>query len=868
MEIKSKASLTKQNRFTIGFLDEDSYDEYHSNITAGVFEAAARYDLNVIRFGHFGSWSNIYKNNSYIDMALEHIQQYKLDGLMFLGWARLVTFKGSEYIKQHFGSIPLLSLGSKHEGIAGVYFAGASYIHEMLVHLIQVHGLKKIAFIAPFWPDPRCDVYIDTMKDYGIYNPNLYVAETELTDFDLTERGKKAVDILLDNRKVDCDAIVSLFNYETKAVIDELESRGFKVPGDIAVTSYEDGELGKFASPSFTTVYFPWKEIGYYGCEKMYELLTQGQIPEFTVVPGKIILRDSCGCVSGLVLDSGNSSKLETVLRTASRTVPETIGKQPTEISAFTLQMLQDEWRQKLNNTSLDLDILLKAFFNDYLHQSNTTFLAELESQFHKISDYRRFTEIEEIVTILRTLILPYMISQSQTILWAENLFQQTEVLVLETKEAIWTREKVRSEHLHLIIEDIGQILVTHFNFHDIMNSLALNLSRVGIPGCYIFLFKDKPDQANLYDEYELVFQYMKGAWVKPATNGPQTGANMTPSQLFEILFSENRPYFMMTHLLHVAHEYIGFIIFETGPMDESVYRILSLNISSALNDAILLEKLGNSYKRLVEQAHQEGMAEIITGILHNVGNILNSINVSTHFVKDLIHSSPLEKFSQANQLIQNNLHHLKDFLTNDPKGKKLIQYYIQLGEPVQELQMRLLEHINRLEDKTKLITDIIMTQQGYIGAKSTLEEIDIVALIEDVLKMNLASLEKYNIEICRNYQAISKIKVQKTKLFYVLVNLIKNAQDAMLEVPQTRRRLTLCVEQSGNDKFIRVTDTGHGIPANFLHTIFAYGFTTKKGGHGFGLHSCANYLMEMEGRIWAESAGAGKGATFVLQFK
>jgi DNA-binding LacI/PurR family transcriptional regulator len=399
MGMKSPAPLAPKNRFTIGFLDEDSYDEYHSYITAGIFEVAAKYGLNVIRFGHFGSWSNIYQYDSYINMALDHIQQYDLDGLLFLGWARLVTFKGPEYIKNRLGSIPLVSLGSKHEGISGVYFAGATYIHEMLLHLIRVHGLRKIAFIVPFWPDPRCDVYIDTMKEHGIYDPNLYVDETEVADFNLMEWGKKAVAVLLDKRKVDCNAIVSLFNYETKAIIDELELRGYRVPGDIAVTSYEDGEIGQFASPSFTTIYFPWKEIGYTGCEKMYQLLTRGQIPEFTVVPGKVILRDSCGCISGLVHhpDADNPVKIEPPV------------KQSPEISGFPLQIIQDEWRQRLNNTILDLDILLKSFFDDYQQRSNSAFLAELEFQLQKITDYQHFKKIEAIIAILRPLILPYV---------------------------------------------------------------------------------------------------------------------------------------------------------------------------------------------------------------------------------------------------------------------------------------------------------------------------------------------------------------------------------------------------------------------------------------------------------------------------
>lgn len=852
MENDPSSKNGENRRFTIGFLDEDSYDEYHTCMTAGVFEAARKYGMNVIRFGHFGAWNNIYKNDSYVNAALDHIRQYDLDGLIFLGWSRIVTFVTPEEFKKRFAPIPILSLGSRIEGVPGVHFLGAAYIRKILLHLIRVHGLKKIAFIAPFRPDRRCDIYVATMKKYGIYDPNLYVSETDLANsFELPARGRKAVSILLDERKVSFNAIVSLFTYETEAIIDELKSRGFKVPGDIAVTSYEDGELGKFASPAFTTVYFPWKELGFHGCEKMYEYLTSGQIPMFNTVPGKVILRDSCGCISKEVVHADAGSI-------------KASGKSLHELTASSLQEIVDAWGQKINGALLDLETLMKAFINDYQYLSGGTFLLELEFQLRNISDPLLFPEIEDIVSVLRKLVLPYVLYEPQTFFWAENLFLQAQVLVQEKKEIIWANEEVQSKTIHATVQEIGQILVTHFNIPDIMDSLALNLPRINIPSCYIFLFRNKGTHENLFDEYVLAFKYHGGVYHKLTTSDRE----LAKPQLPRILFPESRPYTMMTQLLHVTEDFIGFVIFEAGPVDERLYRILSLNISTALSAAISLEKLNHSYRKQVEQAHRKGMMAIVNGILHNISNVLNSISVSTHLIRDLIYTSPLDDFAKANQLLESNWGDLENFIGHDPKGKKLLQFYTKLGEPFCELQTQLLEHINRLKDKIRLINDIIITQEGYIGIKSSLEEVDICALVEDVLKINITSLEKRHIKIGKYYQEIPKVKVQKTKLFYVLVNLIKNAQEAMDEVPETGRRLTLTVTQNGKYKTIRVTDTGSGIPQELLQSVFAYGFTTKKGGHGFGLHSCANYMTEMDGKIWAESAGPGKGTTFVLQFK
>jgi signal transduction histidine kinase/DNA-binding LacI/PurR family transcriptional regulator len=849
MEYVLQTKPLKKRRYTIGFLDENTMDEYHSFMTEGIFEAAEKYGINAVRFGHISTRN--YKYKSYLNAALDHILQYDLDGLLFLGWATILTSGNDEYFKKRFHSIPLLSLGSTWENVPSVYFHGEIYIREILLHLINDHRIRKIAFIAPFSSDGRCNVYISTMKEYGLYNPDLYVDGAELEGLDLPERGRKAVSILLDERKVAVNAIVTLFNDETRAIMDELQLRGIRVPRDVALTSYEDGETGRFTSPALTTIYFPWKEIGYFGCEKMYELLTRGRIPLLTTVPGRVILRDSCGCISEAV-HHANPGKIRTA------------GQSLAEVSGYTLFKIRQELSQKVNGAMLDLDGLIKAFVNDYYHQSNHFFLPELELQLRKITDHQHYAMIEDIISVLRGLMLPYLVNEWPSFLWAENIFQQAQVLVQEKKEIVWSNTEVQSDNIHLKIQEIGQLLVTQFNLADILDSLAANLPRINIPSCYIFIFRNKGNHESLFEDYETVFKYHNGGYIKSKT----TEAEGTRQRLSRIIFPENRSYTMMAQLLHVADEYIGFVVFESEPADESIYRILGLNISTALSDAILLEKLNNSYKKLVEQAHREGMMAMVTGILHNISNVLNSISVSSHLIRDLIYTSPLEDFIKANQLLQEHMNKMTDFINLNPKGKKLMQFYTKLGEPFRELQVRLLDNINRLDDKVKLINDIIITQQGYIGIKSTLEETEIVTLVEDVLKINLASLEKHQIKISRNYQEIPKIKVQKTKLFYVLVNLIKNAQDAMVDVPEAQRQLNLTVEQDPQYKYIKVTDTGTGISPDLIQSVFAYGYTTKKGGHGFGLHSCANYMTEMGAKIWAESSGIGKGATFVLQFK
>ncbi|MCL6590999.1 MAG: substrate-binding domain-containing protein [Firmicutes bacterium] len=837
-----------KKRYTIGFLDENAHNEYHSEMMNGVFEAARKYDLNVIRFGHFPEFLTG-KYNSEMTMVLNHIRQYELDGLLFLGWARVMEGENRELFQQILESMPVLSIGSKFENIPNVYFLAGGYIQEIILHLIQVHHLQKIAFIAPRSPDNRIQAYQDTLKAYGIYQPELYINDTELGELSLAQRGHKAVSILLDERKASFDAIVSLYNDETLSIIHELQNRGFRVPNDVAVTSYEDGEVARFSTPSFTTVYYPWRELGFCGCEKMYQWLTKSYIPSSTVVPGKVIIRSSCGCLPNSVRHA--------------KAGPKSFIKPLAEIGDTEFQQLGQELQEGLNCPEFDGLSLFKAFLRDYQTQSNSAFLAELGRQFACITDYHRFPECGDVVSLMRKLLLPYLLKPRETLLWAENLFQEAQVLLQEKKTAAWAREEIESRTVKLTLQSVAQVLITHFNIPNIMDSLAMNLPRLNLPSCYIYLFKNAESQIDLFENCLLAFEYTDGVRVQSQMDNSGTAKQM----LRKTLFKANRAYAMNALLLHTDDLYTGFAIYEAGPNDERVYQALNLNISMAIYGAMLLDKLDASYQKLVEKSHQEGMTEIANGILHNISNILNSLRVSIDLLKELIHSTPLEDFLKANRLLEDNLHNLAGFIEHDPRGKKLMQFYLRLDSPLQELHQQLLANINRLGDKVKLINDIVTAQQSYTGIQSGLEIIDVVPVVEDALKMNLASLENNHIQIIKNYHHHSKLRAQRTKLFHILVNLIKNAKEAMLETPEDQRKLIITIEETGGRKYIRITDTGSGIPADKLESIFAYGYTTKKDGHGFGLHSCGNYMAEMKSKIWAESDGPGKGATFVLEF-
>ncbi len=270
-----------------------------------------------------------------------------------------------------------------------------------------------------------------------------------------------------------------------------------------------------------------------------------------------------------------------------------------------------------------------------------------------------------------------------------------------------------------------------------------------------------------------------------------------------------------------------------------------------------------------IESAHRAGMSEVATGILHNVGNILNSINVGLETILRKFDKSVTQNLHKANGLLVQNRHRLSDFFSTDPKGDKLIDFYLELGSAVEDELSEQKQEATDLMKKLQLIKDVINTQQTYAkGNGEFKEKVALTEIVENALAMQSTSLARHEIEIVRKFSDAPLILAQRTKLIHVILNLIKNGKEAMGSGRAKEKTLTLEIGKvDSGGAFLRVSDTGEGIYPENLSKIFNHGFTTKQTGHGFGLHFCANSMGEMGGKIIVTSEGRGLGAQFTLIF-
>jgi PAS domain S-box-containing protein len=267
-------------------------------------------------------------------------------------------------------------------------------------------------------------------------------------------------------------------------------------------------------------------------------------------------------------------------------------------------------------------------------------------------------------------------------------------------------------------------------------------------------------------------------------------------------------------------------------------------------------------HRQLLESSHKAGMAEVATNVLHNVGNVLNSVNVSSTLVAETVRKSKSSGLGRAVALLQEHETDLATYFTTDPRGKQLPAYLAQLADHLQAEQKVIVQELHSLEGNIEHIKEIVTLQQGYAKASCVKEIVKVVELVEDSLRMNSDTSSRGEVEIVREFEIGPPVKLEKHKILQILVNLIRNAKQACHESGQ----LTLRIIQTAARIAISVTDNGVGIPAENLTRIFSHGFTTRKSGHGFGLHSGALAAREMGGALKVHSDGIGQGATFTLE--
>jgi PAS domain S-box-containing protein len=278
--------------------------------------------------------------------------------------------------------------------------------------------------------------------------------------------------------------------------------------------------------------------------------------------------------------------------------------------------------------------------------------------------------------------------------------------------------------------------------------------------------------------------------------------------------------------------------------------------------------ELAKLHQQLLDASREAGMAEVATSVLHNVGNVLNSVNISSSLVVESVKKSKTSSLARVVVLLQEHAHDLGTFITQDSRGRHVPAHLAQLSECLQAEQESNVRELDSMRRNVDHIKEIVAMQQNYATLGGLKEMVNVVNLVEDGLRINEQALTRHGIEVIREFADVPPLNLEKHKILQILVNLLRNAKHACQEFERADKQLTVRVANGDRRIRISVIDNGIGIPSENLIRIFNHGFTTRKGGHGFGLHGGALAAKDLGGSLTVRSDGIGKGAVFTLELR
>lgn len=844
-----------KKRPTIGYITQHAYDGIGLRLFTGVYVAARDYDLNLINVVGGSTLTNREVNQAEIT-AIKLLNSKSIDGL--ITWASSLRYYMNinelEEFHHGFKPLPIVSIAMPMKGIPSILVDNRMGIEQVLGHLIKDHGCRRIAFIrgeeAHFYSKERFQAYLQILADYQIpYDASLVVSTSVIS----TKEGIRAISVLLDERKLrpgtDFDAIASVSDILSIAAMEELKSRGFQAPRDLAVVGFNNREESCTSSPPITTVETDVYHHGYNSVKSLLALLEGHSVPEQILSSTRLIIRQSCGCFEPTVLNATTQHLLYLGEQADGGSLWERVAASYSTIIAGIRDclpnfrfVLPDSWAGEL--FSAFLDHLENDSVNSFLYILNK-YLSLWRNE------GREFEAWENVISELRRRILG-LVAEPQLMLRAENALHQARALIFIAQEYSPTFSQYKSAFNPNDLAQLGGIFNSTLDINELLNIILRELPKLGIPGCYLSLYENpsKPEEAA-----RLILAFNQSGRLE-TNNSPYPSSQLLPEG---ILPKDKRYCLLVESCYHKDHQ-LGLVIFEMGPLSGSLYEILRTSFSSALYGVLIMEE------RIKAEREREVLVKALEANYRELEGRNNDIK---NFNKQL--QIAIEEAVRANQakstFLTNMSHEIRTPLNcilgfaevaATVEKPKETRYYLDL---ITEESEKLLELINQLLDISKI-------EAGKFKIQN--EPFDLVELMESLVSTFATNARnkglKFNIQLTKDIPQY--LKGDSLRLRQILVNLIGNAIkfthqggiDVTIEVKrETFSEVTL---------YFQIKDTGIGIPKDRQEEIFetfvqAESSTTRKyGGTGLGTAIAKQLTHLMGGEIGLVSE-EGVGSTF-----
>jgi DNA-binding LacI/PurR family transcriptional regulator/GAF domain-containing protein len=576
----------RNSRRTIGLLIESTAGRgrwYQSAVWAGVADAAQERDANLLcfaggalRFSPFGEFE------AQRNLLYSLVTRDTVDGLIISG--SLGSYVAPEEFRgfcDRYHALPLVSIAVPLAGIPSVLVDNGKGMRDVVAHLIEAHGCRRIAFICGPRDNPeavqRYRVYTDVLVKYGLsLDPDLVAPG----DF-FPPAGAAAIRLLLDERKVDLDAVVAANDNMALGALEALQERGVHVPGELAVVGFGDIEEAWAATPSLTTVRYPAFEQGKRAAEMLLALLSGKEIPKQVILPTELRVRESCGCPHPAVVQAevGMATRTDRTLRIA-------LASRGNILS----EMVKAVADPSVGIASEQAERLLNAFYAELKGESPGTFLSALDEILRQVaSNGGDVFAWQEAISALRRYTPPY-IGDDQVLFRVEDLWQQARVMIGERAQRAQRHRRLQAEQRTATLDRMNQALVAASDVEELMTILAEGLPRLEIPSCFVSLYENPVVPTEWC---RLILAYKEGRVELEAGERRFPSWQLVPGDML----SQDRPYNLVVEPLYFRENQLGIAVFEVGPREGMVYETLRGQLSSALWGSRLVQYLRSLYE-------------------------------------------------------------------------------------------------------------------------------------------------------------------------------------------------------------------------------------------------------------------------------
>ena len=263
----------------------------------GIREYAAKEDFDVFVFMSFASYSEHYTlNQGELNIyALSKMEEY--DGaIVFSNMLNSGETAVSLCKQAKEKGIPVVSIGMQIEGVPSICIRNEEGMRDLVTHLVEVHGVKKILFMGGTEDHPDSKARLETtrkvMEEHGL----------TLSDEDVcygawgNSGPAEIVHNLIASGKPFPDAIVCANDIMALATSTELQDLGYSLPEDVIVTGFDHIVAGQYACPALTTVKQNYEQVGHKACEMIFDQIHGTLQEEQVMLHSSFVRGESCGC--------------------------------------------------------------------------------------------------------------------------------------------------------------------------------------------------------------------------------------------------------------------------------------------------------------------------------------------------------------------------------------------------------------------------------------------------------------------------------------------------------------------------------------------------------------------------------------------